>query len=163
MWVDNAKKYIYSFQAYLTESIWYNTDLAKPNELRSYDEFLNPKWKGKIGFLDPRSPRAGDANWSFIWELKGEPYLKKLVAQDLLLGRDQRVLVENLARGRVALMFGLTYYTYLPFIKAGLPIKALRTLKDGTYGTSGSGNLTIIKSPAAPERNQDLCQLAFVS
>jgi ABC-type Fe3+ transport system substrate-binding protein len=150
MWVDNAKRYIYMFQAYLTESIWHNTDLANVAELRSYDDLLNPKWKGKIGYLDPRTPGAGDSNWSFMWDAKGEEYLRKLVQQDLLLGRDQRVLAENLAKGRVAIMVGLTYYTYLPFIKAGLPIKALPALKEGTYGTGGSGNLAIIKTPAHP-------------
>jgi len=150
MWVDNAKRYIYAFQAYITESLWCNTDLVKPNEIRSYDDFLNPKWKGKIGFLDPRSPGAGDSNWSFIWSVKGEEYLRKLVAQDLFLVRDQRILAESLAKGRVALMIGLTYYSYAPFIKAGLPVKALPAMKEGTFGTAGSGNLAIIKSPAHP-------------
>jgi iron(III) transport system substrate-binding protein len=150
LWVDGAKRYIYMFQAYLTESIWYNTELANPSELRSYDDFLSPKWKGKIGLLDPRTPGAGDSHWSFMWDVKGEPYLKKLVQQDLLLGRDQRVLGESLAKGRVAVVTGLTYYSYLPFIKAGLPIKALPVLKEGTFGTGGSGNLAIIKNPAHP-------------
>ena len=150
MWVDNARRFIYSFQAYVTESQWCNTDLVKPNEIRSYDDFLNPKWKGKIGFLDPRSPGAGDSNWSFIWSVKGEEYLRKLVAQNLFLGRDQRVLAESLAKGRVALMIGLTYYSYAPFVKAGLPVKALPTMKEGTFGTAGSGNLAIVKSPAHP-------------
>lgn len=150
MWVDNAKRYIYAFQAYITESLWCNTELVKPNEIRSYDDFLNPKWKGKIGFLDPRSPGAGDSNWSFIWSVKGEEYLRKLVAQDLFLVRDQRVLAESLAKGRVALMIGLTYYSYAPFIKAGLPVKALPAMKEGTFGTAGSGNLAILKNPAHP-------------
>ena len=150
LWVDNAKRFVYSFQAYLSEVIWYNTELVKPNEIRSYDDFLNPKWKGKIGFLDPRTPGAGDSTWSFIWQTKGEEYLKKLVAQDLYLGRDQRLLAETLAKGRVAVMIGLSYYSYLPFIKVGLPIKTLPKLKEGNYGTGGSGNLAIIKAPAHP-------------
>jgi iron(III) transport system substrate-binding protein len=150
MWVDNAKRYIYAFQAYTTESLWYNADLVKPNEIRSYDDFLNPKWKGKIGFLDPRSPGAGDSQWSFIWSAKGESYLRKFVGQELFLGRDQRVLAESLAKGRVALMIGLTYYSYAPFVKAGLPVKALPAMKEGTFGTAGSGNLAVIKSPAHP-------------
>lgn len=54
------------------------------------------------------------------------------------------MLGENLAKGRVAVMIGLTYYSLLPFIKAGLPVKPVPTLKEGTYGTGGSGNLAII-------------------
>ena len=150
LWVDNAKRFVYTFQAYLSEVIWYNTDLVKPAEIRSLDDFLNPKWKGKIGYLDPRTPGAGDSTWSFLWQVKGEQYLKKLVAQDLFLGRDQRVLAESLARGRVAVMIGNSYYSYLPFLKAGLPIKSLPRLKEGNYGTGGSGNLAIIKGPAHP-------------
>ena len=100
LWVDNAKRFVYTFQAYLSEVIWYNTELVKPAEIRSLDDFLNPKWKGKIGYLDPRTPGAGDSTWAFMWKVKGEEYLKKLVAQDLYLGRDQRILAENLARGR---------------------------------------------------------------
>lgn len=150
LWVDNTKRFIYMFQAYLPESIWYNTDLVKPNEIRSFDDFLNPKWKGKIGFLDPRTPGGGDSSWSFMWQVKGEEYLKKLAAQDLYLGRDQRLLAENLAKGSVAVMIGNTYYSYMPFLKAGLPIKPLPTLKEGNYGTGGSGNLAVIKAPAHP-------------
>lgn len=150
MWVDRADRYIYSFQAYLTESMWFNTSLAKAEELRSYDDFLHPKWKGKIGFLDPRTPGAGDANWSYMWMVKGEDYLKKLVDQNLMIGRDQRVLADGLAKGKLALVIGLTHYTYLPFVKAGLPIKPVPTPKEGTYGTGGSGNLMIIKNPPHP-------------
>jgi len=150
LWVDNAKRFIYMFQAYLPEIIWYNTDLVKPGEIRSFDDFLDPKWKDKIGYLDPRTPGAGDSTWSFMWRVKGEEYLKKFVAQDLYLGRDQRLLAESLARGRVAVTIGLSYYSFLPFLKAGLPIKALPRLKEGTYGTGGSGNLAVIKAPAHP-------------
>jgi len=150
LWVDKAKRFIYTFQAYLPEVIWHNTDLVKPSEIRSYNDFLDPKWKGRIGYLDPRTPGAGDSTWSFMWRVKGEEYLKKLAAQDLYLGRDQRLLAESLAKGKVAVTIGLSYYSFLPFLKAGLPIKSLPTLKEGTYGTGGSGNLAIIKAPAHP-------------
>ncbi len=150
LWVDTTKRFIYMFQAYLPESIWYNSDLVNPSELRSFDDFLNPKWKGKIGYLDPRTPGGGDSNWSYMWQVKGEEYLKNLAAQDLFIGRDQRVLSESLAKGRVAIMIGNTYYSFMPFVKAGLPVKPLPTLKEGTFGTGGSGNLAIIKAPAHP-------------
>ncbi len=76
IWVDNAKRYIYSSQAYLTENLWYNSDLVKPEEIRSFNDLLNPKWVGRIGYLDPRTAGSGTSIWSFLWKLKGEEYLK---------------------------------------------------------------------------------------
>jgi ABC-type Fe3+ transport system substrate-binding protein len=150
IWIDNAKRYIYSSQAYQTENIWYNTDYVKPEEIRSFNDLLNPKWSGKIGYLDPRTPGSGTSIWSFLWQLRGEAYLKKLVGQKMFIGRDQRQLAENLAKGKLALVVGLTYYSFLPFLKAGLPVKPLPNPRDEVYVSGGSGNLTIIKGPPHP-------------
>src|SRR5262245_17406462 len=48
IWEDNlsTNRYLYSFLADVsTHSIWYNSSLAKPEELRSFDDYLSPKWK----------------------------------------------------------------------------------------------------------------------
>src|ERR671914_2286424 len=37
IWADNAKKFVYSFTAYMTETIWYNSTLVKPEEISSWD------------------------------------------------------------------------------------------------------------------------------
>ena len=151
IWLDNAKRYIYASQAYQVELIWCNTDYVKPEEIRSLNDLLNPKWSGKIGYLDPRTPGAGSSMWSFLLKLKGEEYLKKLAGQKLFLSRDQRVLAESLARGKIALVAGLSYYSFLPFAKAGLPVKSVSTPRDEIYVSGGSGNIAIIK--AAPHPN----------
>src|ERR1041384_2852000 len=51
LWADNqtGKNVLYSFVAQITPSIYYNTQLVKAQDLRSYNDLLNPKWKGKIG------------------------------------------------------------------------------------------------------------------
>src|SRR4030095_5797917 len=90
--------------------------VAKPEELRSLDEFLNPKWKGKIGFLYPRPPGSGQSIWSFLWDVKGESYLRKLVQQDLFVSRDQRQLADALAKGKLAIALGVSFYTLDGFI-----------------------------------------------
>ncbi len=150
IWLDNAKRFIYASQAYQVENIWCNSDMVKPDEIRSLNDLLNPKWSGKIGYLDPRTPGAGSSMWSFLLRLKGEDFLRKLAAQKLLLGRDQRLLAENVAKGKIAVVMGLSYYSLLPFAKAGLPVRSVHTPRDETYVSGGSGNVSIIKNAPHP-------------
>ena len=150
MAIDKEKRFTYTFSAFLVASFWHNTKSVRAEELRSYDDLLNPKLKGKIGWLDPRQPGAGEGVWEYMWKHKGEDYLKRLVAQDLQLSQNQRVLAESLAREKLAVTIGVSYYTYRSFIEAGQPVKALPIFKEGTYGTSGSGNLVIIKNRPHP-------------
>ena len=147
IWADNAKKFVYSSLAHQSESLWYNPQVVRPEEVRSYDDFLDEKWQNKIGLLDPRTPGSGASLWSYIREIKGEEYLKRLVAQKLVINRDQRLLAENLARGKISFVMGLGYYSYAPFLKAGLPVQPLPTLKEGTYISGGSGHLVALKNP----------------
>lgn len=151
IWIDNAKRYIYGFSAYQTSSLWYNTNLVKTEEFHSFDDLLDPKWRGKVGISDPRTPGSGASIWAYMFQIKGEEYLRKLVGQKMFIGRDLRLLAENLAKGKVAITLGIGYSEALPFIKAGLPINALPTPKEGLYATGGYGHLTIIKNPPHPK------------
>ena len=90
MWADNAKRFIYPFVAYQTVSLWCNRNEYKPAEFQSFDDLLNPKLQGKIGINDPRTPGSGNAMWSHMLSVKGEEYLRKLVAQKLFVARDLR-------------------------------------------------------------------------
>jgi iron(III) transport system substrate-binding protein len=150
IWADSAQRFVYSFTAYMTETIWYNTTLVKPEEINSWDSLLDPKWKGKIVILDPRSPGSGESNWAFLLRIKGVPFLTKLAAQDMTIGRNLRQLGEAVARGKSAISIGVSYYTYLPFLKAGLPVKPISIIKEGYYAGTGSGNLAVMKNPAHP-------------
>jgi iron(III) transport system substrate-binding protein len=128
IWEDNIRtnRFLYSFIADAgTGSLWYNSDLASANDFRSLDDLLKPKWKGKIALLDPKTPGAGQSLWSFFWDIKGEEYLNKLMKQELIISRDQRLIANALAKGSLALGIGMSFYTLDPFIKSGLPVKQL--------------------------------------
>lgn len=150
IWIDNAKRFIYGFSAYQTASIWHNSELVKPEEVRSFEDLLHAKWRGKIGLSDPRTPGSGASIWAYMFLIKGEEYLKKLVGQKMFITRDLRLLAENLAKGRVTITLGIGYSEALPFLKARLPMSALPTPREGLYATGGYGHLTIIKNPPHP-------------
>ena len=149
LWGDKAARFFYYPTAFVVDNLWYNAETIKPDDVRSYDDLLNPKWKGKIGLFDPRQGGAGLAMVSYLWMIKGEEFLKKLVSQQLLVG-DRRVVGDALAKGKISITIGATYYTFLPYIKAGLPVKPFPRFKEGTYATSGNGGPVIIKNPPHP-------------
>ncbi len=153
IWEDNVstKKFLYSFIAEVgTGGLWYNSGLARPEELRSFDDFLNPKWKNKIGFSDPRVPGSGQSLWSFFWEIKGEEYLRKLVQQNLFVSRDLRQIADGLAKGKLAVTMGAGYSQYEPFVKSGLPVKQLPPPAEGLPASNGYGIVGIVKNPPHP-------------
>ncbi|MGH7834424.1 MAG: ABC transporter substrate-binding protein [Candidatus Binatia bacterium] len=152
IWEDNvgARRFIYAFQCYTSETFWHNTTQVAADEIRSYDDLLHPKWKGKIGFLDPRSPGSGQNNWTFLWKVKGEEYLQKLVQQDLMISPNLRQIADSLAKGKLAFTIGLSHYSYEPFLKAGLPVGPIRKIREGAHANNGSGVVAVVKNPPHP-------------
>jgi iron(III) transport system substrate-binding protein len=152
LWEDNVKtnRFIYSFSADFSTPPFYNADLAKPGEINSYDDLLNLKWKGKIGFFEPRIPSAGQGLWGFLMKIKGKEYLQKLAKQNLFISRDGKQLADGLAKGTLAIALGESQRFVDPYIKAGLAIKPLMSLKEGMSGSNGFGTVAVIKNAPHP-------------
>lgn len=153
MWEDNLKtnRFIYSFSADFSTPPFYNADLVKPGEISSYDDFLQAKWQGKIGFFEPRIPSAGQGLWGFLMKIKGKEFLQKLARQDLFISRDGKQLADALAKGTLAVNLGQSQRFIDPYVKAGIPIKPLRTIKEGLSGSNGFGTVAVMRN--APHSN----------
>jgi iron(III) transport system substrate-binding protein len=134
----------------MLDNIWYNTSQVKAEEVTTYDDLLNPKWKGKIGMWDPREGGAAAGKWAFLWQLKGEAYLKKLAEQVSLISTDRRLVADSLAKAKVSITIGPTYYSFVSYIKAGLPIKPFPPFREGTYVSVGNGGPVVIKNSPHP-------------
>ena len=152
LWADNqtGKNLLYSFVAQVTPSLYYNTQLVKPEDVRSYNDLLDPKWKGKIGLRDPRVPGGGLAMWAFLLDLKGEDYIRRLAQQEMFVSRNARQIADALAKGSLSLTVGVGYRDFDSFLDANLPVKHLPTLKEGTYVSGGNGIVGIIKGAPHP-------------
>lgn len=153
LWEDNLKtnRFIYSFSADFSTPPFYNADLVKPGEISSYDDFLHAKWKGRIGLFEPRVPSAGQGLWGFLMKIKGKEFLQKLAKQDLFISRDGKQLADALAKGTVAVNLGQSQRFIDPYVKAGIPIKPLRTIKEGLSGSNGFGTVAVMRN--APHAN----------
>jgi len=153
IWMDNAStnRFFYSFLAVKgTEGLWHNTSLVKADEVRAFDDLLDAKWKGKIGFSDPRVAGSGLSLWSFLWDVKGEEYLKKLVQQQLFVSQNLRQIADALAKGKLALSIGIGYAQLEPFLKEGLPVKELPEPREGLPASNAYGTLGVVKNPPHP-------------
>lgn len=150
IWTDNTKRFAYSPFAYMQDNVWYNTDLVKADEIRVYDDLLKSRWKGRIGLWDPRQGGASGGKWAFLWATKGESYLKKLVEQVSFVASDRRQVADALAKGTIALSIGPTYYSFISYVRAGLPVRPLPPIKEGTYVSMGNGGPVVIKNSPHP-------------
>lgn len=155
-YVDPEKKYILSFNGQVQVEVHYNTDLVNLNEIKSYWDLLNPKWRGKIVALDPRFGAAG-SSMRFLYynpEL-GSRYLRRLLSEmDITYSRDRRQIVDWLASGKFALsLFAST--TWLGAREArqqGLPVAWFteRDFKEGATLTAASGSIALINRAPHP-------------
>lgn len=104
----------------------YNTKLIAARDLpKSYDELLNPKWKGKLGI------EADDNNWlmalcSSMGEARGLKLFGDIVAQNGISVRKGHTLLANLvASGEVPVALSVYYHEVGPLKRRGAPIAEL--------------------------------------
>ncbi len=133
--LDKTKQFGYGFGWNKFRGVWVNTDLVKPGEIQSTRDLLNPKWKGKIVLMDPRSG-GFTANWVTPARIAyGDEYLKNLfIDQEPIITRDQRQATEMLIRGGHAIATGPNEALLDDFKTAGVTVNvASNMLSDATY------------------------------
>lgn len=149
LWID-PEHYQLGFLAYPQQSLFINTDMVKPEEIKSYHDLLHPKWKGKIAINDPTLFGAGNAWFTAMAEgMMSLDYLRELGKQDPVIVRDQRLQAEWVARGRYPVGIALAPEMAYNFIKAGSPIKAVIPI-EGVYLTVGGGCMVLLNKAPHP-------------
>jgi len=131
-----------------------NTQVVK-DEIHSYRDLLNPKWKGKIVMFDPAGgPGPGETFVNFfiprIMGVEGgEKYLKDLAKQDIVYVRDQRQLAEWVAKEKYPVGIAVTTTIVGDFVKSGAPIAFVRPQEGGLMAVAASCLAIVNKAPHA--------------
>jgi len=103
----------------------YNTNLLKPQELpRSYDDLLDPKWKGKM-LMDSRETEWYASMLQILGREKGLRLMRGLAKQDLSFRPGRTLITQVLASGEAPLAVNDYDHLVQSAKKRGAPVESL--------------------------------------
>lgn len=135
----------------ISPPITVNTRFVREDEIKSYRDVLEPKWKGKIVMDDPTQPGPG-LKWFAIVSAKimDADYMKQLARQEPILVRDYRLPVEWMANGKYLIGMPVQNTVVRSFQNDGVPFMQIIPV-EGVHTTHGVASVAMLKG--APHKN----------
>jgi iron(III) transport system substrate-binding protein len=137
-----------------TSLIAYNTKLVRPDEIQSYWDLLQPKWRGKILAYDPRkrSGAGGPIRFLYFSQKLGSKFVYRLFNEmDLTLATEGHLMTDWLATGKFPLFLFPAAGDIDKAKKQGLPVAEMTHLsQEGAAMHAGAGAVGVINRPAHP-------------
>jgi iron(III) transport system substrate-binding protein len=135
-------------------TLFINPNLVRPDEITSYKDLLDPKWKGKLVIDDPRKAGAGQATFTFFYRHPdlGPEFIRALARQEPLILRDYLQQLDGVGQGRYPLVIGSSDALAEQRMKSGVPIAIVdaRQIKEGTDVSPASGAVALFNRPPHP-------------
>lgn len=92
---------LFMFDATESSVGYVNRTFAKKEEFNSFQDFLNPRWKGKLVMDDPRREGPGVNALAILAANFGHDFVRRLLReQEVVFSRDRRQIAEWVVRGR---------------------------------------------------------------
>lgn len=157
-YIDEEGQYILSFNGEFSPYYAYNTKIVDPRrDFTSYQDLLNPKWKGKMVALDPTwgGPVASALRFIYYHPELGPSFLRRLLGEmEITPSRDTRQIVTWLATGKYAIsLFTVVSRTGLDDAKRqGLAVDWFgpKAFREGAILSAGSGNVMLMRKAPHP-------------
>jgi len=150
-YIDPENKYIFVFVGNVGQYISYHTKSVDPLEFRSYWDFLQPKWKGKILSRDPKisgSQRIGLRGFYHTPEL-GPEFIRRLYGEmNVAVTQELRQTTDWLANGKFAICFFCS--EILRAKSQGLPVDEFPTACWKESRAISAGNIGSLALPSQP-------------
>ena len=159
---DETAKYNLYFGSRVQVAFVYNTELTPPatmqTKIKTWQDLLNPEWKGKIAVLDPRQAGAG-LDLSTYWYTNekrglGKEFIRKLfTTQDVFVSREEQQILDFVARGRHTIAIGPSGTLTFQLISKGLPLALFGSgaMQGGGFVTASNGTISVVRN--APHQN----------
>ena len=153
-YADAEGRYIFVFQGNVHggENA-FNTKLVNPKEIKSYWDFLDPQWKGKIVAYDVNRVSTVAHALRFLYnhpEL-GPEFVKRFFSEmNITYSRDERQMIDWLGAGKFHLAFFVSDID--DAAKKGLPVKFFEpgSFKEGAFVGPTQGGITLFKNAPHP-------------
>jgi ABC-type Fe3+ transport system substrate-binding protein len=144
-WVDNDQKYLLQTQAFVSSTPFYDENSTRPGGLSSWQDLLDPKYKGKIVVYDPRSGGPGQQMVGYIGAQFGIDFLKSIyVGQGAVYSQDSRQMAEWVSRGVYSIALGVVIADYVTLHNAGIANLLVADMKDGPGTLSGGFSVALL-------------------
>jgi iron(III) transport system substrate-binding protein len=128
--------------------------MVQPNEIRSYRDLLDPKWRGRMVMNDPRRAGPGLATFTFFYlhpEL-GPDFIRALARQDITIMRNFQQEVDAVGQGRFAILIGTADAIAEERIRQGVPVHIVdpNQLREGSDVSPANGNVALFNRAPHP-------------
>lgn len=151
--IDPDGRYILMLFSTVNETLHINADHVKPEELRSAQDLLNPKWRGKIATEDPRLGGSGANAAVHFYTQLGPDFVKNLyIGQKPVYSRDRRQMTDWLARGTYPICLTCRADDQSSLKKEGFNIEEIFQL-DGLRNRVNSAPFLLTFANRAPHPN----------
>jgi ABC-type Fe3+ transport system substrate-binding protein len=160
-WSDKSLIYTLGYAANggKRSAIAWNTDELSTEEaqtVKSWQDFLDPKWTGKLAAVEPWSTGQGN-NAAWMYQNMGPDFWSRMISEvDLEIYTDQRTASEAVALGKqVACLMGCGRQVS-DLTKEGLPIERYwpTALSEGLTISTGGSNIMSVDNPPHPAAMQ---------
>jgi ABC-type Fe3+ transport system substrate-binding protein len=126
---------------------WVNRDVIKQSELSSFDQLLDPKFKGKIAIYNPTQTTGGAQDLAPLLSNRGESFIRALLDdQKMVIVEAKRQATEWMVTGRYPIGMGMDEEVIEEFQAQGIG-KNAEEIRESQSAYLRASGLTALKNP----------------
>ncbi len=148
-WIDNEKMFTVNPILAPSYRVAINTSMVKADEIKSYSDLTDPRYREKIVIEDPTVGGKASRLFCELLLIMGPDFWKKVAANRPVVVTDEALGVQWLAHGKYPILISSRSDIVTEFIKAGTPLKKL-VPKEGGVVAGGAMAISQINRPAHP-------------